>query len=322
MNKEVPLVELDESLDPFLAHKAESPTAAQTIKQIGDSLRRWGFVSIAGHGISDHLLQSAYEVTQQTFALNETIKLAYEDIKGGRQRGYTPLLKEKAKGQGQGDLKEFWHIGRELDPNHPYRLDQSMRANLFPREVPQFQVVMTELYEAMDQLAHRMLRVIENYLHIQDGALSNLAIEGNSVLRVLHYPELEHFGTQATSSIRAAAHEDINLLTLLPAATQPGLQLLTRDGEWLNITPPPGTIILDTGDMMSAVTGGALPATTHRVINPKEKKSGGRLSMPFFMHPKPDAVLNALLDSKTQTEGIGLTAQAFLDRRLSENGLL
>ena len=315
MNQEVPLVELDESLDPFLAQEIESESAAQIVQQIGDSLSRWGFVSIAAHGVSEELLQRAYTVAQKTFALPESVKLNYEDIEGGRQRGYTPLLKEKAKGQGQGDLKEFWHIGRDLEAQHPYRLSQAMRANLFPRELPQFQAVMTEVYEAMDQLAHRMLKVIECYLNIPHGALSKLAVGGNSVLRVLHYPEVERFGAQAANSIRAAAHEDINLLTLLPAATQPGLQLLTRSGEWLDITPPPGTIILDTGDVMSAVTGGAMPATTHRGINPEHKDAGGRLSMPFFMHPKPDAVLNALLNSDMKAEGMGLTAQAFLDRR-------
>jgi isopenicillin N synthase-like dioxygenase len=322
MNTEVPLVELDASLDHFLTHHKYSDSAASMVQSIGDSLSQWGFVSLSGHGVSETLLSRAYAVAQETFALSETQKIAYEDRQGGRQRGYTPLLKEKAKGQNQGDLKEFWHIGRELPQDHPYRFNGLMRDNLYPQEVTHFKSVMGQLYQAMDQLAHLMLKVIESYLGINNGVLTEIATEGNSVLRVLHYPELSRFGSRSEMSIRAAAHEDINLLTLLPAATQPGLQLLTREGDWLNITPPPGTIILDTGDMMTAVTGGAMPATTHRVINPQGMSDGGRLSMPFFMHPRPDAILSALLKSDVQCEGVGLTAQAFLDRRLSENGLV
>ncbi len=322
MKIEVPLVEIDASLNQYLAGDQSAVNGARMIKEIGDSLRKWGFVSLSGHGLSTSLLDRAYKVAQQTFALSETDKLAYEDAAGGRQRGYTPLLKEKAKGQNRGDLKEFWHIGRHLTHDHPHRLSNLMRDNLYPNEVPEFEIVMREVYESMDQLAHQMLGVIEHYLGINQGALSGLAQHGNSVLRVLHYPEMEMFGTEAQESVRAAAHEDINLLTLLPAATQPGLQLLTPEGEWLDIAPPAGAIILDTGDMMTAVTGGALPATTHRVINPQGASQGARLSMPFFMHPRPDAVLSSLIDSEQTIEGQGLTAQAFLDRRLAENGLI
>ena len=322
MKIEVPLVELDHSLDEYLAGEQSTRHSADMVKKIGDSLRKWGFVSLSGHGIDSRLLDRAYQAAQKTFALSESEKQAYEDVKGGRQRGYTPLLKEKAKGQRKGDLKEFWHVGRQLAEDHPYRISNIMKDNLYPHEVPVFKQVMQELYGAMDQLAHQMLGVIENYLEIDKGALSALADQGNSVLRVLHYPEMERFGSQAQESVRAAAHEDINLLTLLPAATQPGLQLLTPDGEWLDISPPAGAIILDTGDMMTAVTGGLLPATTHRVINPKGARKGPRLSMPFFMHPRPDAVLNPLITSDHLIEGQGLTAQAFLDKRLAENGLV
>ena len=322
MKIEVPLVELDHSLNDYLAGAQSTSHSAEMVKSIGDSLRKWGFVSLSGHGIDSDLLDRAYQAAQKTFALSEAEKQAYEDIQGGRQRGYTPLLKEKAKGQQTGDLKEFWHVGRQLAKDHPHRISNLMRDNLYPGEVPIFEQVMQELYGAMDQLAHQMLGVIENYLDIDKGALSALADQGNSVLRVLHYPEMERFGSQAQESVRAAAHEDINLLTLLPAATQPGLQLFTPEGEWLDISPPAGAIVLDTGDMMTALTGGLLPATTHRVINPQGESKGARLSMPFFMHPRPNAVLNPLITSDQVIEGQGLTAQAFLDRRLAENGLV
>ena len=331
MTEQVPVVELSASLDQYLSGKLspesqEGLAAAQVVKMIGDSLRRWGFVSISGHGIKPELLDEAYAAARKTFALSDQIKSRYEDVEGGRQRGYTPLLMERAKGQSLGDLKEFWHIGRELSDNHPYRMNGSMRPNLFPEETPRFKSAMSRLYTTMDELAHRMLRVIELYLKIDAGRLSALADEGNSVLRVLHYPALDAFEERAEGSVRAAAHEDINLLTLLPAATEPGLQLLTHEGDWLDITPPAGAIILDTGDMMSAVTCGALPATTHRVINPAGTDASARLSMPFFMHPRPDAHLDALVKSKGErnggsVEGLGLTAAEFLSRRLEENGL-
>ena len=331
MLDQVPLVELSASLDRYLSGElsedsADGQNAAHLVKTIGDSLRKWGFVSLSGHGLDASLFDDAYIAARDTFALSHDQKLKYEDLEGGRQRGYTPLLMERAKGQTLGDLKEFWHIGRELSEDHHYRLDGSMRPNLFPEEIPQFKSAMSHLYFKMDELAHRMLRVIERYLGIEVGQLSALAVEGNSVLRVLHYPALNDFKERAEGSVRAAAHEDINLLTLLPAATEPGLQLLTHEGDWLDITPPAGTIILDTGDMMSAVTGGALPATTHRVINPKGAEASARLSMPFFMHPRPDARLNSLVGTHEgaggeQVEGLGLTAAEFLSRRLAENGL-
>ena len=319
----IPIVELDDELDTYLEHESGSSRSADTIQSIGDSLARWGFVSIVQHGVKRALLDQAYDYARKVFALTTSQKLKYEDKVGGRQRGYTPFLMERAKGQVSGDLKEFWHIGRELEVTHPYLSSGMMRTNLFPHEVPGFQHVMLNLYEELDRLAHRMLRVIEHYLQIPSGQLSRLAYEGNSVLRVVNYPDLKEI-ERVPGSVRAAAHEDINLLTLLPAATQPGLQLLTREGEWIDVNSPPGSIILDTGDMMNAVTGGRMPSTTHRVVNPDEESAGGRLSMPFFMHPRPDAVLEVLVGSKDvqSIEGIGMTAQAYLDRRLSENGLM
>ncbi len=329
MVDQVPLVELSDSLGQYLDRLLDTDhphyqECVDNVQSIGDSLRRWGFVSLSSHGVDQRCLEEAYQAARLAFHLTEAQKRRYEDVEGGRQRGYTPLLMERAKGQSLGDLKEFWHIGRELSDDHTYRATGVMKSNLFPREVPEFQSSMLTLYSAMDQLAHQMLRVIEHYLEIPDGALDALASEGNSVLRVLNYPELERFQSREAGSVRAAAHEDINLLTLLPAATQPGLQLLTRQGDWLDIVPPAGAIILDTGDMMNVITGGALPATTHRVVNPPGESTEARLSMPFFMHPRPDARLIPLgrHSGDQEIEGLGLTAIEFLSRRLSENGLV
>ena len=321
----VPTVHLDHHLDDYLSGEVEEGDALATVQAIGDALAQWGFVSLTGHGIPYSSIEKGYHAAAQLFALPEERKCEFEDVEGGRQRGYTPLLMERAKGQAEGDLKEFWHIGRELPDHHHFRTNGSMRPNLFPDELPDARISFFELYRMMDQLAHQMLHVIERYFKLTKHALSSLAIEGNSVLRVLHYPELESMAERSAGSVRAAAHEDINLLTLLPAATQPGLQLLTREGQWLDINPPAGSMILDTGDMMNALTGGALPSTTHRVINPEGGVGGARFSMPFFMHPRPDAVLTPLLTNSgglNMVEGSGLTAQEFLARRLEENGLM
>ena len=319
----IPIVALNDDLTMYLEHGQVSSRALDVINQIGQSLEKWGFVSITNHGIDHTLLTQAYQSAREVFSLAESQKRVYEDVNGGRQRGYTPLLMERAKGQSAGDLKEFWHIGRELEKTHLYRTSGWMRDNIFPREVPSFQNIMLKFYEKMDRLAYLMLEVIERYLDLPLKALTQLASEGNSVLRVLHYPDLKGIEREP-GSVRAAAHEDINVLTLLPAATQPGLQLLSREGIWIDMCPPEGSIILDTGDMMRAITGGKMPATTHRVINPEGESDGGRLSMPFFMHPRPDALLETLIEGhETQgLEGVGMTAQAFLNRRLSENGLV
>lgn len=296
----------------------------EQIKQIGDSLTRWGFVTLVDHGVSLELLERGYSAAREVFSLNETQKRACEDVKGGRQRGYTPFLLEKAKGESEADLKEFWHIGRELPADHPARLSGQMRPNLYPREVPRFKEVMSELYTQMDELAHLLLSIIARYLGLDTARLQSIAMGGNSVLRVLHYPDVD--SSAAIGKVRAAAHEDINLLTLLPAATRPGLELLTKGGAWLPITPPAGAMICDTGDMMSALTGGLMPATTHRVVNPEGGSDGGRLSMPFFMHPHPEARLSPTSVGLTATplrevDGAGLTAHEFLQRRLRDNGL-
>ena len=290
---------------------------AQQIQSIGDALREWGFVNLIGHGVANQKIQNAYRVAQDVFALSEQEKKQYEDREGGRQRGYTPFLLEKAKNASLGDLKEFWHIGRDLPQDHPYLRSQQMRPNLFPSEVPAFAEIMRALFDDLDRLAHVILKAIEEYLGYEEHTLQNLAQDGNSILRVLHYPDLTDVDT--AGRVRAAAHEDINLLTLLPAATQPGLELLTRQGEWMPINAPLGSIICDTGDMMNLLTSGDMPATTHRVVNPDDAVRGARLSMPFFMHPHPNARLKPL---NQDSNDLGMTAHEFLTQRLQENSLI
>jgi isopenicillin N synthase-like dioxygenase len=296
----------------FSEHLAGGSAQARFVDALGAGLSRWGFVVLTDHGVPHALVDAAFEQARAVFALSAETKRAYERPECARQRGYTPFGLEKARGRHAPDLKEFWHVGRDLDADHPFRRRGLMAPNAMPAEVPAFGTVMRELYAAQDRLAFGLLDAIARYLQIAPAVLQALAEDGNSVLRIINYPDLD--GPAPAGAIRAAAHEDVNLLTILPVATRPGLQILTPDGRWMNVDAPRGAMICDTGDMMALLTKGRMPATTHRVINPAGPSDGGRMSMPFFMHPHPDAML-APLDGSAP----GCTAHAFLTARLREN---
>lgn len=288
-----------------------SASRAQQVAEIGKGLSHCGFVNLIGHGVSMSLLEDSYKMAEKLFALDQESKLKYESLETGRQRGYTPYLIEKAKDQQVGDLKEFWHIARHLPEGHPYR--NVMKDNLIPTEIPGLKETMTKLYHEMDLLAFYVVGLIADYLGLDRNIFDEMVKDGNSILRVIHYPDVEN---APEGSVRSAAHEDINLLTLLPAATKPGLEILTKDGQWVDVAPPAGAIVCDTGDMMQLLTNAKLPATTHRVINPKGGKDGGRYSMPFFMHPHPQAILNPFFGNHAP-----ISAHAFLHERLVANGV-
>jgi hypothetical protein len=276
---------------------------------LGRGLERFGFVNVVNHGVPDALIAEAYAVATRVFALPEAVKRQSETPEDGRQRGYTPFALEKARDQAVGDLKEFWHVGRR----HSERTDPSLPHNRFPPALPEFEAVMQRLFDAQEAFALELLDAVCLYLGLAPGFFRAMADEGNSVLRVIHYPDV---GEAVPGAVRAAAHEDINLMTVLPAATQPGLELQTRDGTWLPVASPPGSMVCDTGDMMALVTGGRLPATTHRVVNPPAGGDGGRFSMPFFLHPAPNVVLTPISGERAP-----IRAHDFLLQRLRENGV-
>lgn len=285
---------------------------AACVRAIGEGLEAFGFIAVEHHGVDVDLLDRSYATAAGTFALPDAVKRQYEAPAIGRQRGYTGFGVEKAKDREQPDLKEFWHVGRELAADHPLR--GRLPDNLFPGEVPVFRDVFLELFGALEGVALRLLNAIEAHLALPEGTLSALTRDGNSVLRIIHYPPL---GADAPpGALRAAEHEDINLITILPVSTQPGLELLTRDGRWMAVNPPPGVLVCDTGDMMQLLTAGRIPATTHRVVNPPDDDGTSRYSMPFFCHPHPDAIL-APLDG-----GTPVRAHDFLMERLIANGVL
>lgn len=278
------------------------------IERLGRGLEDCGFVAVTGHGLDPALLSSAYRECERLFALPEAVKRRYETPEDGRQRGYTSFGVEHARDQALPDLKEFWHIGPELPGEHSPLLPP----NQFPAELPSFRGVALELFSAMEGFALTLLDGLAEYLGVREGYFRELTHHGNHVLRLIHYPDC----AGPAGAVRAAAHEDINLLTVLPASTRPGLELLTREGEWLPIVTPPNVLICDTGDMMQLITGGQLPATTHRVVNPPGQ-DGGRLSMPFFLHPNPRRVLSPLRGGDYEP----VMAEEFFRRRLREIGV-
>lgn len=275
-----------------------------TVRAVGDALGEFGFVCITGHGVDPALIARAYAVAADLFALPEPVLARYERPEIARQRGYVPFRRERAVGGAAPDLKAFWHVGRDLDPEHPLVTAGLMPQNPWPTERPLFAPVMRALFRALERVALDMLDALALWLGVDAERFRAMTRDGNSVLRVIHYPDTPD---AEPGAVRAAAHEDINLLTILPAATRPGLELLSRDGRWLPIATEPGALVCDTGDMMQLLSGGRLPAVTHRVVNP-EGADGGRLSMPFFLHPRPDA---RLADDTL--------AHDFLMRRLSAN---
>lgn len=311
----VPLVDLADF------HSDDPGRRAAFVSALGHAIRGLGFVRVTGHGIGPSLTEPAYAAAAAFFALPEQTKRSYHVVGGAGERGYTPFGGEHARDNPLPDLKEFWHTGRELAAGHP--LGPVYPPNLWPDEVPGFRRSMLDLYEALEGCAATLLRAIARYLGQPDDALTSMTTHGNTILRALHYPAVEP-GSVPEGAVRASAHEDINFITLLISATSSGLEILTRDGQWLAVNSRPGEIVADAGDMLHRVTNGAIPATTHRVVNPDDSGEE-RFSMPLFVHPRPDSVLRVL--DCFRGEGwpeppADITGYGFLQERLRELGLL
>lgn len=292
------------------------------IRIFGEGLVQFGFVSIENHGIDDGLIRKTYAEVQRLFSLSQAEKESFAIPNGGGQRGYTGYGKEHARNQTVGDMKEFWHVGRELAPGHPRHAVYGN--NVWPTQLPDFKRLSLSLYDALDDAGATLLQALAEYFQAPRNSLSDMAHEGNSILRLIHYPPLkEKF---IPHGVRAAAHEDINLITLLCEATSSGLEILTRENEWIAIEALKGQIVVDSGDMLSRVTNDVVPATTHRVVNPPgPEQDTVRYSMPFFVHPFPDCLLTPLPQCETKDnprKHAPITADAYLKQRLREIGLL
>ena len=258
-------------------------------QSLGRSFEEYGFAVLADHGIPDDLIARAEEQARAFFALPDDVKRRYARSQGGA-RGYTPFGIETAKGHKAHDLKEFWHVGRELTAGHPFR--DVMDDNIWPSELPDFKPTFLELYDTFDRTGVTILSAIARYLGVDEQYFTDTVRDGNSVLRLLHYPpQAEPTGEH----IRAGAHEDINTITLLIGAEEAGLELQTRDGRWIPVSPKAGQLVINIGDMLQRLTNGRLRSTSHRVVNPSpDRASHARYSMPFFLHFRPDFVIEAL----------------------------
>ena len=286
-------------------------------RKLGKSFEEYGFAIIADHGIPDELIHRAEEKAKTFFALPEEVKRKYLIPGGGGARGYTPFGIETAKGQKAHDLKEFWHVGRDLPPGHRFR--DHMPDNLWPSEVPSFTDTFQELFATFDRTGLKVLSAIARYLGLGEDYFVDTVHEGNSVLRLLHYPpQSEPTGEH----IRAGAHEDINTITLLLGAEEAGLELLTKDGRWIPVSPKPGELVINIGDMLQRLTNGRLRSTSHRVVNPTpDRASNARYSMPFFLHFRSDFLIEALpgtVPAGEKPKWAPITADGYLQERLRE----
>lgn len=289
------------------------------VKTLGDGLCEFGFLTVSDHGVDKTLIDRAYALFQQFFALNEDIKQKYDCVPGNT-RGYTPFGREHAKDTEQPDLKEFWHVGQELPANHSYRAIYP--ENVWPQEVPELREVTVSLYRSLEACARTILTALAEYFELPPQTFAQMIEYGDSILRSIHYPPLPKLG--APHRIRAAAHEDINMITLLPQSHGSGLEILTRQGSWLAVNAPEGDLVVDSGDMLSRVTNAVIPATTHRVLTPTEEEQRSRYSMPFFVHPYAScslAVMERFVSPDRPVQYPPLTAREFLVQRLREIGL-
>jgi len=286
-------------------------------QQLGRSFEEYGFAIIADHGIPDELIHRAEEKAKAFFALPEDVKRKYLVPGSGGARGYTPFGIETAKGHKAHDLKEFWHVGRDLPLGHKFR--DHMPDNLWPSEVSSFKDTFQEIYATFDMTGLKVLKAIARYLKIDEDYFEDAVRDGNSVLRALHYPPQ----TEPTGEhIRAGAHEDINAITLLLGAEEAGLELLTVDGRWIPVSPKPGELVINIGDMLQRLTNGKLRSTSHRVVNPApDRASHARYSMPFFLHFRSDFLIDALpetVPAGEQAKWPPITANDYLQERLRE----
>ena len=286
-------------------------------QKLGKSFEEYGFAIIADHGIPNELIRKAEAKAKAFFALPEEVKRSYAIPGGGGARGYTPFGIETAKGASAHDLKEFWHVGRELPAGHRFR--DHMGDNVWPAEVQSFKATFLELFATFDRSGLKILKAIARFLKIDEGYFVDTVRDGNSVLRLLHYPPIEG---EPGSNVRAGAHEDINAITLLLGAEEAGLELLTKDGRWIPVSPKPGELVVNIGDMLQRLTNGLLRSTTHRVVNPPpERRRHSRYSMPYFLHFRSDFLIEALpqtVPAGEQPQWPPITANDYLQERLRE----
>ncbi len=301
---------------------SEDPNRKQTfVNAIGKAYEEIGFVALKGHFLDDTLVDNLYSEVKNFFDLPVAIKQKYEIPEIAGQRGYVSFGKESAKGKKEGDLKEFWHFGQYVDANEKEKYGYP--DNVVVEELPKFNEIGKQTYQMLEKTAKYVLRALALHLGLEETYFDNYIENGNSILRPIHYPPIKE---EPKAAVRAAAHGDINLITLLMGAQGRGLQVQNHKGEWLDAIAQPDELMINVGDMLSRHTNNKLKSTIHRVVNPpKELWGTSRYSIPFFMHPISDMKLNVLencVDDNNPKQFEDITAGEFLTERLIELGLI
>ncbi|SMF83599.1 isopenicillin N synthase family dioxygenase [Pseudobacteriovorax antillogorgiicola] len=290
------------------------------VDNVGAALKDVGFFALTNHGLPQDLVSEAYSISEKFFKLDEATKRKYENLEIQGQRGYTSFGREHAKDHDAPDLKEFWHVGQDLSDGH--KLADVYPQNIWPKELPSFETTMKDIYQQLERCSLQILEACSLYIGEDKSLFRDMAVDGNTILRLIHYPPIPEDANPA--SVRAAAHEDINLITLLIDATTSGLEIMDRNGNWLPVVTPRGCIIVDSGDMLQNASNGFYKATTHRVVNPNDSRSR-RFSMPFFVHARSEVPLNPIASCVAKTGGEkkypDITAGEYLHQRLKEIGL-
>ncbi len=291
------------------------------IKEIGKAFEEIGFVALSGHFLPQELVDDLYDEMKKFFDLPQSVKNGYEIEGAGGQRGYTSFGKEHAKGRKEGDLKEFWHFGQYVEDN-PGLMDE-YPDNVSVKELPSFDEIGEQTYKMLEKTAKYVLRALALHLDLEETYFDAFIRNGNSILRPIHYPPIT---SEPENAVRAAAHGDINLITLLMGAHGKGLQVKNHNGEWVDAIARPDQLMINVGDMLSRLTNNRLLSTIHQVVNPpKELWGTSRYSIPFFMHPISEMPLNCLDNCVSVDNPKGhedTTAGAFLNERLVELGLI
>jgi len=290
------------------------------VQKLGRAYEDVGFVAVKNHGIPAELIADLYKYVQQFFSLPSDMKKKFEIPGLAGQRGYTSFGKEHAKGSDAPDLKEFFQYGQVVPENHP--LKPEYPDNVKVDDIPGFNETFLKAYRSFEKSGKYLLRAIAVYLDLEEDFFDDFIEQGNSIVRAIHYPPIT---TEPKSAIRAEQHEDINLITLLVGASADGLQILTKNNEWVGVTSLPDQIVVNVGDMLQRLTNNKLKSTTHRVVNPpRELWHTSRFSIPFFLHPKSSmslAALESCVDENHAKAYEDITAGDYLDERLREIGL-
>jgi isopenicillin N synthase-like dioxygenase len=291
------------------------------VNEIGKAYEDIGFVALKGHFLDDQLVGDLYEEVRKFFQLPVEVKEQYEIPGIGGQRGYVSFGKEHAKGRSAGDLKEFWHFGQYVDENSKYKNEYP--DNVTVTELPKFNEIGKEAYQMLEKTGVYVLRALAIYLNLDEFYFDAFIKDGNSILRPIHYPPITQ---EPKDAVRAAAHGDINLITLLMGAQGKGLQVQNHHGDWIDAMAEPDELVINVGDMLSRHTNNKLKSTIHQVVNPPRELWGtSRYSIPFFMHPVSDMPLNCLencIDEQNPKKFDDITAGDFLHERLVDLGLI